>query len=815
MTVSTEISSNEYTGNGVTTDFDYKFRIFKVSDLSVTTSDADGDNVVTLRLGTDYTVTGANKSAGGKVILTKPLTDKHQISISRVIPIVQETSFRNQGKFLAETHEDAFDYLTMLMQRLWGSLSLFLKRPSILANWFDAKGYRIANLGKPKRDSDAVDLGTLKDEISGVNSTILKRENRLLRVDDMDIAALPNTSERAGNVLTFDKDGKPIVVAPATGSAVDVLNQLGRESGAGLSGFSHDVPYAPATVGHKLKNSVWVTDAPFNAKMDGVTDDTSAFQKAIDSGKIVQIPNGQILTSDLTIYPNTTIIGSGRKHGIKGNSGTQIIYKGIENSNWLTLKDRDGMKGDGQGTVILKAFSCINASDYLELPSHSEPYFLYRPNPQKVLDSNSRGLFAVESTHVDWGAHSDWQAAKEGGVNCPFLIIDDVKLQNFTYPIDVHTWMCQISNFEPYLCGPVRLSGTSTKITNSWPRNPLSVAWQVGVQYSNMSASSLGEGVYNNFGNNGNGGLECYFGFITLNDVGYELIRGTVLNAYKGTIKVDNLTGVTGSTDRPSRLGKISGSEGFIIWGCIPKMQNREGVQISLAFNLFAAINEDLLGNHMFQTPTHAKNLWITNPWESKLGNSSQLEYFAPYVSQSDNTIIGSPFVTYPLKDNKTREVGSLKVGYKNSVLIRGAGRVHRFRIFGSFDDGITSAASTNPRQKHGMLRIDFTHYASPLADGTSSAIDNFKTAHAILTFSRTLEGRVYDTVLSDSVSTGNDKPIFFRVIQESDGGFTVEFGVTRVIDGKDEYRQCLVDVHYTGSYPRNTDNNSVSLMLG
>lgn len=225
MTVSTEISSNEYTGNGVTTDFDYKFRIFKANQLSVITSDADGDNVVTLRLGTDYTVTGENKSAGGKVILTKPLANGHKISIARDIPIKQETSFRNQGKFLAETHEDAFDYLTMLMQRVWGSLSLFLKRPSILANWFDAKGYRISNLGKPKKDSDAVDLGTMKD-------AIITKERRSLRVDDMDIAALPKASDRASNVLTFDKDGKPIVVAPASGSAIDVLNLLASEKGA-------------------------------------------------------------------------------------------------------------------------------------------------------------------------------------------------------------------------------------------------------------------------------------------------------------------------------------------------------------------------------------------------------------------------------------------------------------------------------------------------------------------------------------------------------------------------------------------------------
>ncbi|MEY0030570.1 phage tail protein, partial [Providencia rettgeri] len=239
MTVSTEISSNEYTGNGVTTDFDYKFRIFKANQLSVIISDADGDNVVTLRLGTDYIVTGENKSAGGKVILTKPLANGHKISIARDIPITQETSFRNQSKFLAETHENAFDYLTMLMQRLWGRLGLFLSRPSILASWFDAKGYRIANLGKPKSDSDAVDFGTLKDEISGVNGTILKREKRLLRVDDIDIAALPKANDRAGNVLTFDKDGKPTVVSPASGSAVDVLNRLAASNGSSLITYTN------------------------------------------------------------------------------------------------------------------------------------------------------------------------------------------------------------------------------------------------------------------------------------------------------------------------------------------------------------------------------------------------------------------------------------------------------------------------------------------------------------------------------------------------------------------------------------------------
>ena len=37
-----------------------------------------------------------------------------------ILPVVQETDLRNQGKFFAEVHEDAFDYLTMLIQKSIG-----------------------------------------------------------------------------------------------------------------------------------------------------------------------------------------------------------------------------------------------------------------------------------------------------------------------------------------------------------------------------------------------------------------------------------------------------------------------------------------------------------------------------------------------------------------------------------------------------------------------------------------------------------------------------------------------------------------------
>nr|MCI9744396.1 hypothetical protein [Proteus mirabilis]MCI9802161.1 hypothetical protein [Proteus mirabilis]MCI9813549.1 hypothetical protein [Proteus mirabilis] len=224
MTVSTELSHEEYVGNGVTTVFDFRFRIFEGKHLIVVVADIEG-NETTLKNGTDYTIVGAGSYHGGKVVLNKPLAQDWKILLERDLPVVQETDLRNQGKFFAEVHEDAFDYLTMLIQKALGTFSLSLRKPTYLSNYYDAKGNRIANLATPKVGTDAANKDYIDNSIKYIDS-------KTLRVNDKDIPALPNTDERAGKVLTFDKDGYPIVVAPASGSAIDVINTLEKANGA-------------------------------------------------------------------------------------------------------------------------------------------------------------------------------------------------------------------------------------------------------------------------------------------------------------------------------------------------------------------------------------------------------------------------------------------------------------------------------------------------------------------------------------------------------------------------------------------------------
>ncbi|SVW65733.1 hypothetical protein [Klebsiella pneumoniae] len=238
MTVSTEVDHNDYTGNGVTTSFPYTFRIFKKSDLTVQVADPN-ENITVLTLDTDYSVTGAGTYSGGNVVLTSPLANGWQISISRNLPVTQETDLRNQGKFFAEVHEDAFDKLTMLIQQCFGFLRLALRKPSFIANYYDALNNRIRNLRDP---SQAQDAATKRYTDVLYNDAIIHADenfNKSVRVTDSSIPSLPAIAIRRNKILAFNNEGNPIVVLPESGSAADVLIELGSSAIPGSSLVMH------------------------------------------------------------------------------------------------------------------------------------------------------------------------------------------------------------------------------------------------------------------------------------------------------------------------------------------------------------------------------------------------------------------------------------------------------------------------------------------------------------------------------------------------------------------------------------------------
>ncbi|WP_210515189.1 glycosyl hydrolase family 28-related protein [Pantoea ananatis] len=263
MTVSTIVNHEQYEGNGTATTFPYRFRVLKDSHMIVTVSDLSG-NLIVLRQGVDYDITGVGNVSGGSVILRSPLQKGYSISLDRDLPAVQETDLRNQGRFFAETHEDAFDYLTMLVQKVSSFFTRALKKPSFIAKYYDAEGNQISNLGDPANDLDAVN-------------------NRSLR----------NYVEKA--------------VAGVTG------------------GFGWFIQYGVGaiyrTFQDKLRDIKSVKD--FGAKGDGVTDDSDAIQLAANSGCLYFPPGTYLVSKDivLTVTKDCVIKGSSR-------ADTSITYTG-------------------------------------------------------------------------------------------------------------------------------------------------------------------------------------------------------------------------------------------------------------------------------------------------------------------------------------------------------------------------------------------------------------------------------------------------------------------------------------------------------
>jgi hypothetical protein len=118
MTVSSSTSSVSYSGNGSTTVFAYTFKIFEDSDLVVVEKNVNTGVETTKTLTTDYTVSGAGNDSGGNVTFVTAPASGITVTISRSLPLTQETNYVENDPFPAQAHEDALDKLTMLVQQV-------------------------------------------------------------------------------------------------------------------------------------------------------------------------------------------------------------------------------------------------------------------------------------------------------------------------------------------------------------------------------------------------------------------------------------------------------------------------------------------------------------------------------------------------------------------------------------------------------------------------------------------------------------------------------------------------------------------------
>ncbi|MDN3809638.1 hypothetical protein ACVZIW_06575 [Klebsiella aerogenes] len=376
MTVSTEVDHNDYTGNGVTTSFPYTFRIFQKSDLMVQVADLN-ENITVLTLDTDYTVTGAGGYSGGAVVLASPLANGWQISISRDLPVTQETDLRNQGKFFAEVHEDAFDKLTMLIQQCFGFLRLALRKPSFIANYYDALNNRIRNLRDPSQDQDAATKKYVDTSVAGSTSHADDLFKRTIRVPEGSVNPLNPVTGRRNSLLGWDNNGNPISVFTMTDTADLAIKLASSEIGLGSSmvNTSFDI-----SVQKYIDNSSpRISDYKVTKGADATLAFAKAFAKAAETTGVVIVDVSCLLTS--TVVPENITVrisdyvtvthpdnapghmfilsdgavikGNNKKGRLRGNSANQ--------SSILRCISAVGVTGAGVDGVDIRDFNSYGA----------------------------------------------------------------------------------------------------------------------------------------------------------------------------------------------------------------------------------------------------------------------------------------------------------------------------------------------------------------------------------------------------------------------------------------------------------------------
>lgn len=184
MTVQTNTNVASFNGNGVTQIFPIAFKFNNDTDLVVLLVDDATGAVSQLTLNSDYTVSGEGDEEGGLInVVVAPQVGK-RLFVSRIVDILQLTDLRNQGKFFAEVHEDAFDLLTMIAQQI----------------------------------------------ASGIRSSLRVPES------DPEPGRIPAAALRAGKFLAFDQDGNPTTAAPVNDSAEALRLELASAGGAEIVG---------------------------------------------------------------------------------------------------------------------------------------------------------------------------------------------------------------------------------------------------------------------------------------------------------------------------------------------------------------------------------------------------------------------------------------------------------------------------------------------------------------------------------------------------------------------------------------------------
>ncbi|CAB5082867.1 Pectate lyase superfamily protein [Burkholderia cenocepacia] len=289
MTISSTANKAILYGNGTATSWPYRFIIPNQSQLSVIVTDPNGNQ--TPLSASQYAVSGVGSKNGGAVtypLAGAPLAVGWSLTILRTLPIVQQTDVVNQDGFYPDVLEDALDYRTMVDQQIAEMLGRAVSFPvsddtALISPILPAraaranKGLGFDNAGNPV----SIDL-TIGSVLAPVVPSMAMARLVAAFTTDVFVLGYNYAGDGGGGAYYKVYDAAPV----------------GWENGG--------TRFVSATgAGFALATTAPVSVRQFGAKGDGVTDDTAAFQAALNAGLMtLYVPAGTYLLGKL-VMPST------------------------------------------------------------------------------------------------------------------------------------------------------------------------------------------------------------------------------------------------------------------------------------------------------------------------------------------------------------------------------------------------------------------------------------------------------------------------------------------------------------------------------
>jgi len=400
MTIATAINrSGPYTGNGVTTVFDYEFKIEDETHIQAIRATALNVETI-LEIDADYTVTGVGDEGGGTIVLNSALASGLTVTFLLNVPFTQETDLENQGAYYAETVEAALDLAAQRDLQLAERMGRAILLP---ASSEDAGGELAAQLA-----ADITRLGQSADEIDAVSGVVDEVSALSAIVDD--IALLADVS----------------AVLAGTASAVRMSEKVFTGDGADTTWTLDRAPGVDENV------LVWVGGAIQNIDDYSVSGVTLTISPAVANGVEIRTLIMTLVTANDIEAMRDEAAASRAEAVAAAASINQRIYTSVSLASGDTITaavKRVRTQFLAPSFVDLSTlvgganYRRATASEIAGLPAQAHFRSLDRFLPNGAIDAATGGHWLLDEAVVDWrmlgvmANGSDDTAAAQAAIN--------------------------------------------------------------------------------------------------------------------------------------------------------------------------------------------------------------------------------------------------------------------------------------------------------------------------------------------------------------------------------------------------------------